>query len=846
MNVRRDSAEAAEAGTAPHRFHCGINCGSSCLLAVERADDGTVRVHPDWPDGAPSPGQGPCRIGLGMTRWQGGPERLLHPLRRVGSRGSGRFERVSWDDALDLLADCLRSTIDTYGNEAIYLAYGTGVHSVTGNAHKRLLNMLGGYLRRIYDYSTHMVQAAMPYMFGDDFSPYVRGFSSTYTEARDHSDLLVLFGDNPVETRRGPNGQGADFNEARKAVHARGGQVIHIDCRRNGSVGRDDEWIPIVPGTDAALVAGLVYELLATDKADLAFLHRYCVGFDEQTMPPSLRGKHASYRSYIAGAHDGVPKTPEWASTVTGVPVARIRRLATQLAAAKAPFISQGWGIQRHDNGEPATRAISVLPFVLGKVGLPGTNTGQRPTESPDELVAELPQGENPCKVGIPAYEWLNAVAFGPCLTAQNAGVQGADRLPHGIKFLWSYAGNCLTNQHGDVNWAHEVLADESKCPFIVVQDTVMTDSAQYADLVLPDKLSCEELRLRANGFSAFAGEVLLCSPAFEAPGECRGLYEVAAGVAERFGLREEFTQGRSADQWTAYLYEQARRVHPQLPSWNDLLRTGSYRATLAPEVGLRDFISDPERHPLRTPSGKVEIFSERLARLNDDWQLADGQRIAALPVYESETAGRSMPAIPSVDTRSAGVAGSTGWPGVAGSAAGIDAVPSAEVDQKFPLHCIGWHDRMRVHSSFGFADDGGRGAAPAHHRLWMNPADAGLRGIETGDTVEVVSAVGRVRMPVRVTEGIVAGTVGMPQGAWYRPMLGDDPSDEPGDGAQGRIPSVKLSAAAGSVAAVESTAAPVDVGGCINTLTGYRPTPLAKGNGAANSARVEVRRVSG
>lgn len=778
---------------ASDRFTCGINCGSACLLSVERDEWGSARIRPNLPEGMQAHSQGPCRIGLGMLRWQSAPERLTHPLRRVGRRGDGVFEPIGWDEAVDILADRLRYTIETYGNESIYVSYGTGVHTVTGNAHKRLLNLLGGYLRRIYDYSTHMVQASMPYMFGDDFSPYARGFSSPYTEARDHADLLLLFGDNPVETRRGPLGQRADFEQARRAVRARGGCVIHVDCRRNGSVGSEDEWIPIRPGTDAALVAGLAHVLICEGLADLAFLHRYCIGFDEQTMPDGYRGIHASYKDYVLGkGTDRIEKTPEWAQAATGIPASRIRLLARQLAAARSPYISQGWGVQRHDNGETATRAISLLPCLLGCIGQPGCNTGQRPTESPVELVPELPQGENACKVGIPAYEWLNAVAFGPQLTAKNAGVQGASRLSHGIKFLWNYAGNCLTNQHGDINWAHRILADESKCEFILVQDTVMTDTARYADLVLPDVMQCEHLTMRTSGFSAFARQVLLCPPAFSAPGECRVSYDVMADVAERFGIREEYTRGRTEEEWVRFLYDRACGDNSDLPSWNELAETGSYGRHEPAESGLSAFVADPVGHALRTPSGKIEVFSSQLAVLSREWELPEGQMIAPLPLYEPETEGRTALAKPLAPFQT-----------------------ESDAQDRYPLQCIGWHDRMRVHSSFGFADDGGAGAARIRHRLWMNQRDAQVRGIATGDEVIIESAVGSARMVARVTDEIVAGVVGMPQGAWYRP--GPVQADE-GD--------------------------PLDCGGCINTLTAYRPTPLAKGNGAANSARVQVRRI--
>lgn len=131
----KDEAQAGARHALCARFTCGINCGSACLLSVMRDVQGNVRIRPDLPAGVRANSQGPCRIGLGMLRWQNAPERLKYPLKRVGRRGEGRFERIGWDEAVDILANSLRRTIKEYGNESIYVAYGTGVHSVTGNAH---------------------------------------------------------------------------------------------------------------------------------------------------------------------------------------------------------------------------------------------------------------------------------------------------------------------------------------------------------------------------------------------------------------------------------------------------------------------------------------------------------------------------------------------------------------------------------------------------------------------------------------------------------------------------------------------------------------------------------------
>ena len=173
------------------------------------------------------------------------------------------------------------------------------------------------------------------------------------------------------------------------------------------------------------------------------------------------------YNYFVMGScYDMVEKTPEWAAAITQIPADTIRQLAADLAAAKAPFVCQGWGPQRHTNGEDTTRAICMLPILLGQIGLPGTNTGQREAEPPVSLVGSIPS-KNPVKTTIPVYQWVNAVDHGHEMTATNAGIMGAEKLQSDFKFIWNYAGNCLTNQHDDINHTHDILVDESKCEFI-------------------------------------------------------------------------------------------------------------------------------------------------------------------------------------------------------------------------------------------------------------------------------------------------------------------------------------------------------------------------------------------
>jgi len=755
---------------------CNVNCGGNCIFQWHSRDGKVLYMETDNIGDSDFQARA-CLRGRSMRKWLNHPDRLLYPMKRVGKRGEGKFERISWDEAIQIIHDNLERIYDEYGPNSVFVNYATGMYSSLGrNPSRRLLSLLGGFVNQGADYSTHMLQMIMPYMYGFDedkgnvFSPYDNVNASSFSEAEAHSDLVVMFGNSPADTRMGGANAVWDFARVREAVTKRGGKIVNIDYRLNEtSSGHSDEWLPIRTGTDAALCAALVHEFIKDGKTDEAFLAKYCVGWDETTMPDSAKGKHLSYKDYVMGeGYDNVEKTPEWAAEITQIPADKIRELAKDLENAKAPFVVQGWGPQRHTNGEETTRAICMVPIALGKIGLPGTNTGQREAEPPTYLVGSLPY-KNPVKTTLPVYQFINAIDHGHKMTAKNSGLTEAEELGTDIKCLWNYAGNCLTNQHGDINYTHEVLADESKCEFILVWDTVMTDSAKYADILLPDAMRSEQLNMQTQGYSEYYTGVTVGGPAQEAPGECRSSYDVCADIADSFGLRDKFTEGRTHDEWIKYLYEQGRAKAPEMPTWDEILKQGVYKVECEPAIGLEDFRKDPIANPLGTPSGKIEIYSETLAKLNDEWEFENEDRIHPIPDFH---------------------------PGFQGY---------GEVTDEYPLYCSGFHYKSRTHSSYGFIEELEQAA---RQQVWINPIDAEPRGIASGDTVSVKSPTGEIRIEARVTSRIIPGTIGIPQGAWHKADMNGDK---------------------------------IDHGGCVNTLTKYRPTPLAKGNGPAHSIIAQV-----
>lgn len=713
---------------------CNVNCGSRCALRLHVRDGEIVRVDTDN-TGLDTYGNQQlraCPRGRSMRQRVYAKERIPYPLKRVGKRGEGKFERISWDQALDEISQRLRQTIDKYGNESIYLPYGTGaLGSTMGKSWPpgdtpvaRLMNLLGGYLNMYSDYSTCQITIGMPYLFGGS---WVDGNSLSDMA---NSQLAVFFGNNPSETRM----SGCKAVTLQHARFTNNTRTIIIDPRYSDSVvSVGDEWIPIRPGTDIALCAALAHVMVTENLIDKPFIDRYTIGYDEDSLPEGAPAG-SSYKSYILGkGPDGLPKTPAWAENITGIPAPRIEKLAREIAGAKPCFIAQGWGPQRTTNGGNQSRAIGMLAVLTGNVGISGGNTGARETAGYSLPMVDFPTLENPVKTTVSCFNWYQAIDDYTKMTALTAGIRGRDRLIAPIKFMFNYAGNCLTNQHGGINQMHPILADDKKCETIVVVDTTLTPTARYADYLLPGCTNLEEPDWSCNGDSNIA-YVIFDEKAIEPFGESRGIYDICAALAKRLGVEEKYTEGRTEYQWLQHLYELSRKNIPDLPpTLEEAFKKGIYKKFF-PEnhIAYKEFREDPEKNPLDTPSGKIEIYSPRLQEIADTWQLVPGQKITVLPEW-------------------------------------IDSPEGAMSSQrdKYPLQLIGHHYKQRTHSTYGNCS-WLKEVAP--QELWINVLDAEARGIKLGDMVKVYNDRGVSYVRAKVTPRIMPGVVSLPEGAWHTP----------------------------------------------------------------------------
>ncbi|HHC4813372.1 dimethylsulfoxide reductase subunit A [Klebsiella michiganensis] len=717
---------------------CTVNCGSRCPLRMHVVGGEIKYVETDNTGDDSYDGLHQvraCLRGRSMRRRVYNPDRLKYPMKRVGKRGEGKFEKISWEEAFDTIASNMQRLIKEYGNESIYLNYGTGTLGGTLTRSwppgktliARLMNCCGGYLNHYGDYSTAQIAAGLNYTYGG----WADGNSPSDIE---NSKLVVLFGNNPGETRMSGGGVTYYLEQAREKSNAR---LIIIDPRYTDTgAGREDEWIPIRPGTDAALVSALAWVMINENLVDQPFLDKYCVGYDEKTLPEGAPA-NGHYKAYILGqGKDGIAKTPEWASTITGIPQARIVQLAREIASAKPAYISQGWGPQRHANGELVSRAISMLAILTGNVGINGGNTGAR--EGSYSLPFErMPTLDNPVETSISMFMWTDAIERGTEMTALRDGVRGKDKLDVPIKMVWNYAGNCLVNQHSEINRTHDILQDDKKCEMIVVIDCHMTSSAKYADILLPDCTASEQMDFALDASCGNMSYVIFADRAIKPRFECKTIYEMTTELAKRMGVEQRFTEGRTQEEWLRHLYEQSRKAIPALLPFDEFRKQGIFKQR-DPEghhVAYKAFREDPAANPLTTPSGKIEIYSEQLAEIAATWELKEEDVIDPLPIYS--------PGFENYDD------------------------PLAK---KYPLQLTGFHYKARTHSTYGNVDVL---KAACRQEMWINPLDAQKRGIANGDRIRIFNDRGEVHIEAKVTPRMIPGVVALGEGAWYNPDAG-------------------------------------------------------------------------
>ncbi|MEE8399560.1 MAG: molybdopterin-dependent oxidoreductase [Desulfobacterales bacterium] len=676
---------------------CSNHCGGACLLRVHVKDGKITRIETDNGD---QPQIRACLRGRAYRQRVYAPDRLQYPMRRTGERGEGKFERISWDEALDAVAGELNRVKETYGPAAILYVSGGGDLSMLHNwkTVHRLLCMHGG-CSMMWGYASNegATYASM--------ATYGHPAGGSTQDDLPNSQTIILWGTNPAVTIQGA-GTSFFLAKAREA----GARIISVDPYYTESAAIcADQWIPIRPGTDTAMLVAMAHVLIEKGLADQHFLDTYTVGFDR-------------FKEYVLGDEDGVAKTPDWAETITGVSADTIRDLAIEYATRKPAALLDGWAAGRTAYGEQFHRAAITLAAMTGNIGISGGNAPGSLSAAAMTFRVPYPissgggnpieRGSSPRKYALPPGAPGTRIHNSDIADAILKGKSGG--FPEDYKFLYLNSNNFL-NQFPNTNKAMEAFR---KLDFIVAHEQFMTPTAKFADILLPTSTFMERNDMASSGqHTAF---VVYMNKLIAPLHESKSHLDICTGLAEKLGI--DGYSGKTDEEWL----RDAVSKSPGMGDYDSLRKKGLQKSTLAePHVGFKHQIEDPENNPFPTPSGKIEIYSQQLADMNHP-------KIPPIPKY--------------IET----------WEGLTDPLA-----------KTYPLQFISIHSKRRAHSQF---DNIPLLKETEPQQLWINPIDAKPRGINQGDTVEVFNDRGKVIISARLTERIMPGVVNLSEGAWFAP----------------------------------------------------------------------------
>jgi molybdopterin guanine dinucleotide-containing S/N-oxide reductase-like protein len=717
------------------------------------------------------------------------PNRILYPLKRVDwdpkgernpqNRGKSKYVRISWDEALDIVVSEIKRIIKKYGPEGICLqAEGHAEGKVINAGHgcsTYLMKLLGGYTQQIRNpdswegwyWGAKHVWGCEPVGLNMEYS------SNLYNDVAKNSDVLILQGCDQETT---PWGFGGGHLPSLMSYWYTelGIRQIYISPDLNYAAAiHGDKWIPVLPNTDVALQLAIAYTWLVEDTYDKEYLKTHSVGFDK-------------FADYVLGKEDGIAKTPTWAAEKCGVPSRTIKALA-RLWAAKRTTVCHGYGgpyIRGPYSSEPARMEVCLLGMQgLGKPGVnqltfvegtmlgsynrmrsgkPGTVGMLTPTSIIRPMVNAAFRGYIPFmwkqESMIPKTILHDVIMSGTydiygssdqMDPVEDQFIHYTYPLPgkNELHMLWSDTP-CFSTCWNDANSFHHAMR-LPKIEFILVQHPWLENDCIFADIILPSNTKFEEEDIGADHWPVQYNCVYLEEKCIEPIGETKTDWEIVGEIAKRFGLYDKYTEGKTLQQWIKIGFDGSGVEKAGLCTWKQINEKKYYVVPTDPNwekipAGMIEFYEDPEKCPMSTPSGKLEYYSERLAKHFPD----DKERPPVAHWVEKSDFH--------------------------------DERISSERAKKYPLLVCSNHPRWRVHAQlddvnwFHEIETGKVIGSDGYHYepLWIHPSDAAIRGISNGDIVDIFNERGEVLAGAYVTERIMPGVVYIDHGARYDPIV--------------------------------------------------------------------------
>ena len=695
------------------------------------------------------------------------PNRILYPLKRVDwdpngkrnpqNRGTSKFVRISWDEATEIVANEIKRIHEKYGPYAILCqADGHGETKTVHGPHGcsvRLLELLGGYtLQTRNPDSWEGWYWGAKHVWG--MEPWVGMMwpqTNCFKDIAENTDMILFWGCDPETTPLGFSQQMPSrlcywFTEL-------GIKCVYICPDMNyGAAVHADKWIPVRPNTDAALQLAIAYIWITEDNYDKDYIATHTFGFSE-------------FKEYVLGEKDGVPKTAEWASPLCGVQPSTIKALARDWASKKTS-IAHGCGgsyIRSAYATEPARLEVMLLAMqglgkpgvhqvVMSNFGLPGSvmtpnlreaYRGHNPNaELPKQII---PKTLIPSAILSPPISWYGTTR--PWEPVENQFVKYTYPVDgcSEIHMIWTDSPCWITCWNGGNRMIQAMRSP--KIEFILAQHPWLENDCLFADVILPANTKLEEEDIGADLMGEQFRLIYPEGKCVEPLGESKSDYEIVCLIAEKLGLLKEYTEGKSIQEWIRYGFETSGVQ--DYTSFEELREKGYHVIPTDPDwrkhpAGMIDFYKDPERNPLKTPSGKIEFYAQNLAKYFPD----DDER----------------PPVPHWIEKSKS----------------HDERISGDRAKKYPLLIVSNHPRWRVHTQLD--DVTWLREIPTckvrsrdgymYEPVWINPVDAAPRGIKNGDVIRVFNERGGVLGGAYVTERIMPGVISQDHGARYDPIV--------------------------------------------------------------------------
>ena len=744
---------------------CWHNCGGRCLNKALVVDGIVVRqktddTHPDSPD---FPQQRACVRGRAQRNQVFSADRLLCPIKRKNwspedphpeLRGHDEWERITWDEALDYAAAEIKKAIENYGNQSI-MARSSEV--------SRLLNLLGGYVR-CWGTTSRGAYTLTPGIVG-----FPQDTGNDRFDNR-NCDTVIMWSMNPGWSSAG--NPIYHWMQVKKA----GAKIYAVDPYYNESYNvLGAQWVPCRPSMDTAMLLGVAYEMLKLEEEqgdiiDWDFLHKYTVGFDAESMPEDATTDE-NFMGYVLGEYDGIPKTAEWASELCGASVEDIKNLAWELRKGPKVALVNCCANGRTCNNDNLPQLFMTVACMGGHTGSSGQMFGTiYHTRGGNVGYSLVTSGGT----GVPGIsnvldEAINDTeAWNACLTGKYNYTGGSARA--GISeirdidihvMIHGASASLSTRDSG----AKAVQAHKTKFDFVLSLSQFMRPEAMYADIVLPANTHWE----RPGHVLTGNREILIFAQQIcESLGESHSDQWIAKELAKRFDIdpmevypisekaqffnslvgckvvnpedghtmetlititQEDIDEWGVADELAAIgieLAPQEGRIGLKEILEQGIYQVERYQGDPYTHITMKDFIDDPEANPVNTNSGKLEIYSQKLA---DTVNGCGWSEIKPYPTY-----------IPAKE----------GW--------------EATQNSDFPFQLYNPHYLRRSHATL---DNVQWLRETWPNPVFLNASDAAAKGIADGDTVLITSPHGKTLRFAYTTERVIPGVVGLPHGCW-------------------------------------------------------------------------------